>query len=65
MTGGAAVLMAEQSFSVFLSHSCCTQPYAKGVLQIVNADSGKAIICRPQILLLLFLRRPHPGLLPG
>jgi len=60
VTGDAAVRMAEQCFAILLSHACCTQPSAKGVLQVVNADTGETIMCRPQIL-----RRLGPGLLPG
>ena len=65
VTGDAAVLMPEQCLAVLQCHACCTQPSAKGVLQVVNADPGETIMCRPQILLLPFLRRPDPGFLPG
>jgi len=47
VTGDAAVLMAEQCFAILLSHACCTLPSAKGVLQVVNADPGEPIVCRP------------------
>jgi hypothetical protein len=57
--------VAEQCFPILLSHTCSTQPSPKGVLQVVNSDSGKAVMCRPQEFLLPLLRRTDACLLPG
>ena len=65
MTGDASVLVAEQRFPILLSHASSTQSSPKGVLQVVYAVPGKAVMCRPQELLLPLLCRPNPRLLPG
>jgi len=65
MTGDTAVLVPEQSFPVFLGHSSGAQPSAESMLEVMDADSQKAVMCWPQVLFLPLLRRPDPRLLPA
>lgn len=64
VTGDAAVLVPQQSLSVFLRYPSCSKSSAEGVLQIMNADRSKSSWCRAQKTLLKLLRCSDPGFLP-